>query len=256
MRLSKAEIKNILDTYSNGLSLNDISNSLNKSKTTIYYHTRKHFGRKIKLVNFNENLKEEFGEVLGVFIGDGSFYLDRNFNYTLRITLSIGEMDYAVYLCNLIEKVFGKTANIWVYRKYNVIYITFLSKVIYKIIKKYVYWKGRKSHSVHLINPHNLDNKILKGIIRGLIASDGSVYVPKNRISFGSVSKKMCLQFSEILNIFGVKSYIYPVHYKNKKTLYHLHITGKENIKLFKQQIDLTEPNRKLKLDRILERRL
>lgn len=228
-----------------------------KSKNVIYYHIKKQFGKKYKPLIFKVKSEEKFGEFLGAFMGDGGFYFGKNYKYSLVFFLSLKEIEYAKYLSDIINEIFGKKPNIWIDKKRKIIRITLMGKEIYDVLKKYLYWSENKTHSICLKDSLlNSKKDFLKGIIRGLIATDGSVYIPKNRISFGTVSLKLCNQFSKILEKFKIKHYIYTVEYRRKKTLYHVHITDRNNLADFNRKIGITEQFRKSQLQTILNERL
>lgn len=255
-RLSKLQIEELLKKYSEGKSLTKISRETGISKGVVYYHIRKKFGRKYKPVVLNLKDKEKLGEFIGAFAGDGSFFFTKKtYKYEIFFHFSFKETEYAERISEISNSLFGKKAYIWFDNKNRTIRVRIMSKVIYKILKRYLSWSGKKSHTIALKrNVLNSSLDLLRGIARGLINSDGSVYIPKNRIAFGTVSVKLCKQFSYILHKFSINHYIYPVKYKRKKTLYHIHITGLKNLSTFSKKIGITNQYKKSQLEILLKK--
>ncbi len=253
-RLTIGQKDKINKLYASGKSLNHLAMLLGKSKTTIYYHTRKNFGIRIKPIVFDIKSKKDFGEFIGAFAGDGGFYLDKKYRYLINFYLSANETAYAEHISRIIEHTFGKKPNILLYRKVNMIRVRIMGKKIYEILKTYLYWDKNKTLTIRLREVSmKMGNDFLKGIAAGLIATDGSVYVPRRWVSFATISKTLCLQLSAILKKFGIDNVIYPSKYNGKKTLYQLYIKGKNNLAKFEKKIGFTEPLRKSKLEAILK---
>lgn len=120
---------------------------------------------------------------------------------------------------------------------------------ILPFLKRYLWWRGRRTHTICLKRRTlGMNKEFLRGVIRGLVAGDGSIYVPKGRISFGVVSKRLAEQYADILNKFGISSNSYSVPYAGKKTLYHVHVTERDNVRKFRQRIGLTDPAKRMQL--------
>ncbi len=256
-RLTKKERSQIIKLYQSGKSLSQISKLFNRKKNVIYYHTRKRFGRKFKQINFKADSLEDLGEFLGAFIGDGGFYKDKDFRYKITFYLSIQEMGYAQKLSRIIKRLFGKKPNVWVYKKGNVIQVKIMGKQIQDKIKEYLSWSGEKCYTIHLKSKllESPDHNLLRGIIRGELATDGSVYPPKNRVTLGTSSKLLSDQNSNILKMFKINSFVYKTISKGHKAFYHMHITGIDNVINFYEKIGVTEPIRKSKIESILKKR-
>jgi len=99
-----------------------------------------------------------------------------------------------------------------------------------------------------------MNEKLLRGVIRGLVAGDGSIYVPTRRISFGVVSKRLVEQYASILRRFGITTKSYSVPYKGKRTFHQVYVTGSDNVRRFQKKIGLTDPAKLRQLDQALRR--
>lgn len=63
------------------MSLISIIKKIRLPKSVVYYWFVKEKGKKIKPIKICNDLEEEIGEIMGVFAGDGNFYLDSNYRY-------------------------------------------------------------------------------------------------------------------------------------------------------------------------------
>ena len=253
-RLSPSERGTILARYAEGKSLREISTELGKRKSTIYYHTRKHFGRKILPLTIKDTPTAELGEFLGIFASDGCFYIDtKRSHYTMIVTLSRYQLEYARLIGAMSWHIFGRKARLELKEK--TVRIILMGKRILPFLKRYLWWRGRRSHNIRLTcYSLRMNRAFLRGIVRGLVAGDGGVYIPKRRIAFGVVSKRLAEQYADILMRLGIKSNLYSVRYKGKKTLHHVHITNQENIQRFILRIGLSDPYKRSQLDLIVRR--
>jgi intein/homing endonuclease len=253
-RLSPFEKRTILYQYRLGKSLREIATELGRRKSTIYYHTRKHFGRRIFPLTIDDKPTAELGEFLGIFASDGCFYVDsKRCHYTLIITLSRYQTEYARAVSEMFWHIFGRKARIEV--RDRTVSVVARGKEILPFLRRYLWWRGRRSHTIKLSEfALGMNKGFLGGIIRGLVAGDGSIYVPKRRIAFGVVSKRLAEQYEEILTRLGIESNMYSVRYIGKKTLHHVHITNRENIRRFYLRIGLTDPHKRSQLRLIVRR--
>jgi hypothetical protein len=267
MTTAKGKVREIVKLYRTGYGIRKISKFLNIPKSTVYSYTRSRFGKKIKPVSFNSHLEKELGEIIGAFIGDGSFSFDKKrYAYFIRFYLSGKEIKYAETLANYIKKVFGKKCRINRDKNKDVIILAFESKTIYNIIKKYVIWTGKKSHTVHLKYPLSLYSKnFLRNIISGLIDTDGCVSPSTKRIWFTTVSPKLGKQVVDLLRKFEIKGRIYSYRFSvnnyfrkykpgsvSRPFYYEVGISGKQNLLKFKDKIGLTEQTKRLKLNNLI----
>jgi len=231
-RLIIDEKEKIKELTLGGKSLRQISRIMNLGITTIYYHVRKLKGKQRK--NFKCELSDfEIGELVGAFAGDGSFYHDtygRSSHYSVSYYLSYkDDQDYAKYLTVLLKKMSLNPMIFFSKHKGELSKITLRvsSKDFYNLIKNYLVWEGKKTYSVRLKEDvSNYNDEFLKGFIRGLMDTDG--FVEPYNPAFGVVSKKLSLDFRNILDIFKVK-YSFRVKRdkrNNRKDLYFCRICG------------------------------
>ncbi|MDP1729154.1 MAG: LAGLIDADG family homing endonuclease, partial [archaeon] len=195
-------------------------------------------GRKFSLVNLHFSKKDELGEFLGIFSGDGCFCKRPNSHYIIRIYVGYYEKHYADYLGHKFYEWFGKKPNIYIsyYRgKKSMITLYYSSKIIYEHIKKYLSWEGKKSYTIRL-KSLDLNNRMFNiGFVRGLIDTDGSYYAPKRRVSFSTVSKELSKQVMAIIeNLIKIKPKCYILHPRGEHELYTITLHGENAKKLIR----------------------
>jgi hypothetical protein len=65
------------------------------------------------------------------------------------------------------------------------------------MLKKFFVWKGTRTDTIDLSTAAlRLPKPVLLGVVRGLVAEDGSVDRRRKRIVFGVVSKKLAGQYA------------------------------------------------------------
>lgn len=129
-------IDQVIYKIKEGKSINKIVKETGIPKSTVYYHFRKIKGRTIKRVKFNLS-EENLGEFLGIFAGDGNFYLRKpSFHYRVSIFLGKNEKEYADRLINLFTSCFSKKPHI--YARLSCIILCYDSKPIYNLLKDYL----------------------------------------------------------------------------------------------------------------------
>lgn len=231
-----------------GISINKIRALTGFNKSTIYYHYKRLFGKKIPQVDICFKSDTELGEFLGIFAGDGSFFKNpKTYHYTISIAIGHYEKGYIRHLKQKLPEWFNKKPYIF-YQKHNgkascIIFI-YRSKKIYDTIRNYLEWNGKKTYSIRLRGLDLKKREFNRGFVRGLVDTDGNFYSPKRRLSISSVSEKLIDQIEEILihncSLFP-KRFCYKK--KNRAMLYTVALNG-ENAKKF---IEVIKPSNPLK---------
>ena len=71
-------------------------------------------------------------------------------------------------------------------------------KAIYDKIKEYIGWQNKKALTVKVKGSiKNYSDNFIRGVIRGLIASDGDVDIKYKRVTLSTSSKNLAKQYSE-----------------------------------------------------------
>lgn len=197
-RLTKLQIEEIDRLSNTGYSLRAISKKLDKSKSTIYYYTKRHCHKMTKFyIDFlNE---QEKGYLIGLFIGDGSFNKgSKTPRFFVRFALDAKrDKDIALRIKDVLLKA-GKKSNLISFKS-NIIVKTCSKQLVFYINKYVTYENGSKM--INALEPTSTDFKY--GLIAGLIDSDGHVHKHLGT-EIKTVSTdifKSIIQLTETLNI-------------------------------------------------------
>ncbi len=238
-KLIKSDIKNkMVYLIKKGSSLNEISRNTRLSKTTIYYHYRKYYGKKIISPIIKRKDVESLGEFLGVVAGDGYANVTRGCHYLVRIFLNINEDKYADKLIIVLNGLFNKPPHKYIHRKGNCIHIRYMSKDIFNLVTEYLFWKSEghrsKSRSICLKKIENDDNFKI-GFLRGCIDTDG--YINKNKIQFATASKGLCSNIEKFLQDLNLEfsTHVYKDKRPNKSPMYHTRIKSIDRDKFLRK---------------------
>lgn len=232
-RLNRDQVFLIKQLNKRNYSLNYISNKLKIPKSVVYYWSSKFIGKKIQPVKFDPNMKEELGELIGIFASDGTYIKEKNYGNKIRIFLSEKEYEYSKKIRKLFKKVFGKNGNLFPNKNYHVILIQIYGKEIVNIFQQNISWEyGKKTYTVELKRPIKYYTKeFLKGYLRGLFMGDG--WVSKKSTGFGSTSFGLIKNFNEILELFKIKYYFHDYKKPNRKRFYLVTIPVSEKQKFY-----------------------
>jgi intein/homing endonuclease len=210
MTIIKGVLKEkVLECIKQNRSLNQISKELKLNKTTVYYWYRKLGKSKLIKINVkNVGNNELTGEFIGIFAGDGDYYLSKEYHHNITVSIDSRDKKYINHVKLLITELFSKKPYVFERKDQNESIVRMRSKDIYLIIRNYLIWNGRKSHSVHLKDGiKTYSNEFLKAFVRGLFDTDGFINRSKPRVVFGTVSKLLSNNVEEILSLMKI-SYI------------------------------------------------
>ena len=202
-RLNKKEKAMIKKLAIQGWSLNKISRELRLPKSTVYYWFRKAVGRKIKKIEIKESLKEEIGEIVGAFAGDGNYYVDKKYHHRIRFHFGLNELELAKRIKNLIFKVYNKKMRLYFDFLQREIILRIYSKKIALHLKKYLWWRNKKVYTVKLrseVESYSLD--FIKGFVRGLIEAEG--WIDKGNLKIACVSPDLIDNLSGALRLLKI----------------------------------------------------
>lgn len=196
----------VLGHLKHNKSLNQISREFNLNKTTVYYWYKKLGKSKTVKVNIkNAGNNELTGEFMGVFAGDGDYYLSKAYHHNITISLDSRDRKYISHVKLLMLELFSKNPYVFTRRDQNESIVRMRSKDIRLLINNYLTWKGRKSHSICLKNDVKTHSKkFLKGFVRGLFDTDGFIDRSIPRVIFGTVSKLLSNNVEEILSLLKI----------------------------------------------------
>jgi len=209
-------------------SLNQLSNKLGLSKTTVYYWYKKSGkGKKMVKVSINETDQEKTGEFIGAFAGDGNYTKDGNYRHQISISLNSKDVEYILHLSELIKFIFGKEPWRYTRTEYHVTIIRIVSKDALNFIAKYLYWSDNKTRTVQLSKHVSPSTKFGIGFLRGLMDTDG--YLGKNQkiAVFSTISEGLASNITDYLTKFDIqyKLYIQKDKRPNIKPVFRIRVT-------------------------------
>lgn len=242
-RLTKNEKDKIITLIKDGASLNKISKLTGKAKSTLYYHYEQIKGKKCKPINFNLS-EEDLGEFLGIFAGDGGFYLDKNYKYKISFYTGFSDKEYNQSLISFFSQLFNKAPDNYSRKSDHIFILCYRSKDIYKLIKNYLEWEGKKTYSVKLKDLSH-SKPFYLGFLRGLFDTDGNFYAPKKRISYGTVSKNLALQIKNMFLDLGFNPSYYIAKNPSKADFHRISLSGQNALKFIK----IINPRNKRKIN-------
>lgn len=204
----------------------------------------------IKSVRIPKEITSNFSRLLGYYLGDGSYEID-------RITFFEQREEVAIYYEELIKEVFGidsdlrfrKSKNYWQLRVY--------SRIIAQLFKKIFPEKDKtlneKVPSIILKS----SNESLASFIGGFFDAEG--YVNRTRVAFGInnelLTKQIQLALLRLNIISSVNTYDNKKNPYSKKIRYTLAIDDLESLKNFKEMIQFASKEKGEKLESLINHR-
>jgi len=206
--------------------------------------------RNLKEIKIPELINEEFAKILGYYLGDGSYELDRLTFFEQRESL-------ARYYKNLLEKLFSietklsfrKSKNYWQIR----IYSRIISQLFKQIFPEKDKTMNEKIPTIILKSPDN----VLASFISGFFDAEG--YITKKRIGLGINNQRIVKQLQFVLLRLGIISSIWEYDNRknpySKKVRYTLSIEDIDSIKNFKDAIGFNSDDKRKKLEETIKNR-
>lgn len=192
----------------------------------------------------------------GAMLGDGNV---ANYGGQYRITItghSIDDKDFLISRIKpILEKLFKKSIHINFRKDCLAIDLVIYSKEVFKyVVKEWNYPVGRKKD---IFIPENLvqDEKVMRNIISGFFATDGSMVITNNngtfypRVEFGNKSTAILVQIRNFLSQFGINGGLYISHKHSTGNVYRLQYNGKGNTLKFWEIIGFINPKHKRKFE-------
>ena len=203
--MSRTSTARIRQLVREGCSISRIQQETGAPKSTIYYHYRQIRGRKYEVWSAPAQPTAQAGEIVGVFTGDGSFsYYQPTGSYAGYICFSRSAEDYATYVQELFETFFGRELQL-VKQREDMLRLRLYGKPFYDFFTRYLHFKrSRKASSIRLASL-NHPREFLKGFLKGLVDTDGSVWFRNGRprTEFCTSSGQLAHQIALLLEQMG-----------------------------------------------------
>ncbi|MCF7910480.1 hypothetical protein K9L16_02300 [Candidatus Pacearchaeota archaeon] len=207
-------------------------------------------GHGMKQVVLPKLISPDFARLLGYYLGDGSYEID-------RLTFFEQRKEVAENYQNLIRDIFGIESNLIFRESKNYWQLRVYSRIISQLFKQIFSERDKtlseKIPSIILKS----SNESLAEFIAGFFDAEG--YVSKSRVALGINNKLLAQQLQFSLLRLGIISSINE--YDNRRNPYSnnirytLAIDDLESLKKFKRKINFCSKEKKDKLNLFLERR-
>jgi hypothetical protein len=183
----------------------------------------------------------DLAEMIGIMLGDGCIFRYRDNVSRISITLnSLTEREYISHVNKLMIKIFGNEPAISYRKNANAAVLTLYGERYIRFLEVH----GMKSGKKTIINPYvpdwiKIDDDLIKSCLRGLVDTDGCVYVQNDEvrgihricINFSNRSRPLLEDFRNMCNKIGVNT--------NKIGKCGVNILSMKDVKHF---IDLVHP--------------
>lgn len=124
------------------------------------------------------NKDEQLAELIGIILGDGNIFINKDVAQLRIVCNSLNEKDYLInFIKPLIENIFGITSRIVFHKTRNGIILSVENRNLIEFLISIGLMPGNKvKNQVTIPCWIRSDNKLLAACIRGLIDTDGSVF--------------------------------------------------------------------------------
>ena len=221
----------------------------------------------------NVNSLTENGKLallFGILAGDGCLcsHINKK-SYECKFITITGGLDDLPFFENIISPLLkhfrGKETKIKFRRDCNAIEFNFSDVNLFNLLSSVGFPIGKKGKNI-IIPDLFYKKNLLKYVVQGIFATDGSLVLTKNpnkyypRLEVHLISPKIIFQMHSILLSKGMKGHFYECkrkknssNFKNLQTKFRIQFNGKENLLLFEKLIGFINPKHKLKFDNFLE---
>jgi len=211
-RLSYKEIENLKKFAKEGKSLYKIMKMTGFGKTTIYYHVR-HSLNKNSRIEILKVSDWERGYLIGLFIGDGNFWLNPK-KGEYRVVFNFNAKSESAIIENttkILKKGGGKP---YEQRFENTYRITCISKPFYQFLVNFALYKMASKGAEKIMKKNDIRNfeswnkEVRYGFVAGMIDSDGFLGADKvkyKRIIITTYSENFSFSLLHILNSLDIK---------------------------------------------------
>ena len=213
----------------------------------------------------NLNSKEKFALLYGIMLGDGCLSLVNGNKKFISITGSLDDdlPFYKEVISLLLNEFRGKDTNIKFRKDCRAIDFNFTDKNLFELIASNGFPIGKKGPNLIIPEVFYEDN-LLKYIVQGFFATDGSLVLTKNpnkfypRIESQVIHGKLLNQIVDYLKKIGMNGRCYDCgidfnsHWKNTQRKYRFQFNGKKNLLLFNENIGFVNPKHIIKFNNFL----
>jgi peptide subunit release factor 1 (eRF1)/intein/homing endonuclease len=204
----------------------------------------------IKEVNIPNEINYSFSKILGYYLGDGNYELD-------RISFSEQREEVAKYYQNLIKEVFEIDSNLKFREEKGYWQLRVYSRILSQLFNMFFSNRDKTFEGKIPLEILKSSDNSLTGFISGFFDAEG--YVSKGRVAFGINNKLIARQMQFSLLRLGIISSVNE--YDNRKNPYSkeirytLAIDDLESLKKFYNQIGFSSEEKQVKVKDLIENR-
>jgi peptide subunit release factor 1 (eRF1) len=204
----------------------------------------------MKKVIIPEKINWDFAKILGYYLGDGSYELD-------RLTFFEQRKEVADYYKNLMEKAFGIEVKYDFRKSKNYHQLRVYSRIISQLFREIFVTSNKTLNQTIPEIILKSSDKSLAGFISGFFDAEG--YISSHRIGLGINNKALARQLQLCLLRFGIISSLWE--YDNRRNPYSdnirytISIDDRTSVKRFYEQIGFSSFEKQEKLKIVLKNR-
>lgn len=201
----------------------------------------------MKQVKIPRRMNEDIARLLGYYLGDGSYEID-------RLTFFEQRKDVAEFYEYLIKKVFGLDSKLIFRQDKNYYQLRVYSRVVAQLFREMFPDKDKTLSGRIPSIVLKSSNSSLTQFISGFFDAEG--YVSGSRVALGINNKYIVQQLQLLLLRLGIISSIWE--YSNKRNPYSsnirytLSIDDTESVRIFAKKISFVSKEKKIKLEKIV----
>jgi len=205
--------------------------------------------REFKKVNIPKKIESDFAKILGYYLGDGTYEID-------RLTFFEQRKEVAEYYKNLLEKVFKIETDLRFRKSKNYYQIRIYSRILSQLFKSFF----KKEKTLFGLIPEIVlksSDKSLASFISGLFDAEG--YTDGNQVALGINNEFLAKQLQFCLLRLGIivslRKYNNQRNPYSNKIRYTIGISDIESLKKFKRLINFSSLEKQNKLINIIKNR-
>lgn len=200
-------------------------------------------------------LTKNFAILYGIMLGDGCLSLV--YGKKKFVSITGNSKDDVPFFNDIVKPILKRLINKDIPIKFrkneNTIDLNFVNKNLFDFISSFGFPVGKKGDQL-FIPKIFYDKKLVKYVLQGFFATDGSLVLTDNngtlypRIEANGIAKKLIKEISDYINSLGIKCNFYlakrkiQTGYLNRQEVYRIQINGKDNLKRYVKLIGFINP--------------
>jgi hypothetical protein len=217
-------------------------------------------------------IDRDFALFYGILMGDGCIgkygYKNRKNKYNYNISINCNAIDDVPFFDNIVGplllSITGRKVNYRYRKDCNCIAYNFSNKEFFFKLKKIGFPTGKKGTRIRIPQIF-YKRKLIKYVMQGLFATDGSLVLTKNpnkyysRLEFHAICKDLIKEMHIYLSSLGLNGSFYlckrtpDPRWKKENPRYRFQFNGKDNSILFENLVGFVNPKQQRRFDGFIE---